>query len=277
MDQMNLDAWAGRVAKQVGGISEMQAQRIVATLGGTEPVHHGALLPPLWHWFTFQPSEPMDALGADGHPRGTHILPPMPGKRRMWAGGALRFCGPLRIGDPIEKRSSLRSIETRQTGSGEMTILKVDHAIYGPRGLAVEEEQDIVYLDVPEAYTPPRKRPQTGKVVETLAMSETLLFRYSALTFNAHRIHYDRTYAQNVEHYPDLVVHGPLQATLLMRAATRLRGRPPSDFSYRGVHPMYVTAPLTLAVTEEDGALALSTGQEGHKGTIATAIWEETQ
>lgn len=158
-----------------------------------------------------------------------------------------------------------------------MVFVTVDHAIYGPSGLAIEERQDIVYLEIPDTYSPPKKKPLPTAPIEEIDTTEALLFRYSAVTFNAHRIHYDLAYTKEVEKYPGLVVHGPLQATLLMRAAIRERGRTPKYFDFRGVHPMFAGAPCEIAMEAEDAVLSLWTGQDGHQCMQATAIWADAQ
>jgi 3-methylfumaryl-CoA hydratase len=277
MDQLNIDAWAGRITRDTGCVSPELAQQLHATVGSGRPPSVGDLLPPLWHWCAFPVTAPNDMLGHDGHPRGSDLLPPVHLKRRMWAGGALRFRAPLRVGDPMERQSTVRQLTEKTGANGPMVFVTVDHAIYGPSGLAIEERQDIVYLGIPARYSPPQKRPLPVPPVEQVEPSETLLFRYSALTFNAHRIHYDLAYATDVEKYPGLVVHGPLQATLLMRAALRERGRVPSYFDFKGVHPMFAGAPCDIAAQQEDAALNLWTGQNGHQCMTATAIWEDTQ
>jgi len=278
MDQINLAAWTGRMIEDEGQITAASARLIHATLGDpAQPAPaHGEALPPLWHWCAFPPDAPMEALGDDGHPRGSDLMPPMPLNRRMWAGGALRFHAPLRIGERIRRRSSLRSITQKETAAGPMVLATVDHVISGPNGPAIEERQDIVYLNIPETYTPPKARPLSGTNVRSLDLTETLLFRYSALTFNAHRIHYDLAYTREVEKYPDLVVHGPLQATLLMAEAVRHRGRPPESFEFRGVHPMFAGTPGQITIEDEDGGLSLFTGQDDHQCMAATALWMDT-
>ena len=158
-----------------------------------------------------------------------------------------------------------------------MFLVTVDHMIFGAMGLAIVEKQDIVYLNIPDMFTPPKARPMPEAVTEQITPTETLLFRYSALTFNAHRIHYDRTYTTEVEKYPDLIVHGPLQATYLMRAANRHKGRMPSYFDFRGVHPMFLGQSCDIAMQEDEGSLTLWTGQGGHQCMLATATWMETQ
>jgi 3-methylfumaryl-CoA hydratase len=277
MDMLNLDAWIGRETFEVGGITAIQAAQIHATLGeGTAPCD-GEAMPMLWHWCAFPPIADNSSLGADGHPRGSNLLPPTTLPRRMWAGGSLSFHREMRVGEVLERRSRLRSAVEKNAKSGPMVLVTVDHEIYAGGELAVQERQDIVYLEIPQVFTPPEKRSLPSGPVERVETPETLLFRYSALTFNAHRIHYDLPYTREVEHYPELVVHGPLPATLLMRAAVRHKGRAPIFFDFRGTHPMFAGTPCDIAMQEDEEGLRLWTGQEGHQCMQARAVWEETQ
>lgn len=277
MDKLNTQNWVGRETMRFGGLNVIQAAQIHAVIGEGAAPMDGEPLPELWHWCAFPDPSPNDMLGRDGHPRGGSLLPPVPLERRMWAGGALTFHRRLRVGEALEMRSRVKSVTEKMGKSGPMVFVTLDHEIYGDRGLAIEERQDIVYLEIPDSFAPPKKQPVPAPAVESLDTPETLLFRYSAVTFNAHRIHYDRTYTQEVEHYPDLVVHGPLQASLLMRAATRTKGRAPLFFDFRGVHPMFSGAPCDIAMQDGDDALQLWTGQGGHQCMQARAVWEETQ
>jgi len=239
----------------------------------------GDPLPPLAHWCAFPPNAHMSELQSDGHPAVGAFLPPVQLRRRMWAGGNLRFGRALHVGEPLERRSRIRAIKSKEGRSGPMVFVTVDHAIYGAHGLSVAEQQDIVYLEIPDSYTPPPKMPlpQGPLVQRRIDPTETLLFRYSALTFNAHRIHYDLAYAQQVEHYPGLVVHGPLQATLLMQLAVAARGRTPDQFHFRGVHPLFAGTPMDIVAVDDAAGLLLFSGAEGHQGMQAGAIWEGTQ
>ena len=279
MDQVNLDAWVGKTISDVGGIDIATAARIHATIGRSDAIapRNGSLLPPLWHWSAFAPTAHLDHLGADGHPAPGTLLPPLGLPRRMWAGGALSFHAPLRVGDTLRRHTSVRSVDTKTTGSGPMALVTLDHMIYGPQGLAVEERQDIVYLPMPERFTPPKARVMPNDTAETVDMSPALLFRYSAVTFNAPRIHYDADYAREVEKYPGLVVQGPLQAALLMRHATERTQGHPVYFDFRAVHPVFAGTPLEICASEDDGTMVLFTGQSGHQGMQATAVFEATQ
>lgn len=281
MDQVNLAAWEGRTDITCGAISADTAAMWHATLGDprTPAPGHGAPLPPLLHWCAFPQAVHMSELQSDGHPTVGGFLPPIRLKRRMWAGGNLRFGRPIHVGEPLERRSSIRSVTEKEGRTGPMVFVTVDHAIYGAHGLAIAEQQDIVYLHIPDRFTPPPKMPMPEQAAQTdqIQPSEALLFRYSALTFNAHRIHYDQTYAQQVEHYPGLVVHGPLQASLLMQHAIKIKGSTPDQFHFRGVHPAFVQHAMTLSAIEDSAGLLLFSGAEGHQCMQAGAIWEGTQ
>lgn len=279
MDQVNLDAWVGKTVSEVGGIDIAAAAKLHATIGRADAgaPRNGDLLPPLWHWAAFAPTAHTDHLGTDGHPAPGALLPPMGLPRRMWAGGALSFHAPVRVGDTLCRHTSVRSVDTKTTATGPMAIVTLDHMIFGPQGLAIEERQDIVYLPMPERFTPPHARPMPADTAEQIDVTPTLLFRYSAATFNAHRIHYDLDYAQTVEKYPGLVVHGPLQATCLMRHATEQTGSHPVYFDFRAVHPLFAGTPMDICATEDEGMMVLFTGQNGHQGMQATAVFEATQ
>ncbi|WP_371226383.1 FAS1-like dehydratase domain-containing protein [Roseovarius sp. 2305UL8-3] len=286
MDQINVIAWEGRSETLDGCISQRQAAQIHATLGkpGTPTPTQGEAMPQLWHWCAFPPAVPMNELARDGHPMLGDFLPPVKLERRMWASGRLTFGAPLRVGEQFTRRSTIAKVSEKEGATGPMVFVTVDHQIYGDRGLVIEEQQDIVYLAIPDTFSPPKKRPlpETPVLHETAEASEALLFRYSAITFNAHRIHYDLPYAREVEHYPGLVIHGPLQAMWLIEAARAYKGRLPQHFDFRGVHPCLLTPgePRTLdimGVEPNPCALELFVGQAGHQTMQATAIWEETQ
>ena len=202
-------------------------------------LERGAGLPLLWHWIYLIDRPAQADLGPDGHPvRGTLPAPPGPGRRRMWAGGRVRTRGPLRAGSPATKRTSVLSVTEKQGRSGHLTFVTVGHQISQDGQLVIDEEQDIVYREavtVPApapaaeaafaeepAGEPPLVPPGDGEW--EIEVSPTLLFRFSALTYNAHRIHYDRDYCRGVEGYPGLLTHGPLQALAMAEAAAR--GRP---------------------------------------------------
>lgn len=281
-DVVDLSRWIGRTQTQLGYVPQVVAQTIHATLArpGLACPDNGDVMPPLWHWYAFPPTVGMEELAADGHPALGGFLPPVPYERRMWASGSLSFFDDLRVGEEIRKRSVIKAVDEKTGSTGGMVFVVVEHSLHTARGLAIKEQQSIVYLPIAPTFTAP---PKTAGPTEDLAfdvgqkVSTALLFRYSAITFNAHRIHFDLPYTQEVEHYPGLVVHGPLQANLLIAEATAWKGRRPDHFSFRGVHPMFHDSNFDLRATKaETGGLNLCTVAEaGHIGMKATADWED--
>ena len=274
----------GRVREETGGVTPVLANMLGATIrpgwhAGAVP--EGAALPPLWHWVAFPQDTPMEGLGPDGHPALGAFLPDLGLGRRMWAGGRLRFLRPVHVGERLVKRSEITGVDWKEAGSGPLAIVSLEHVISGEAGPAIEESQQIVYLAIPDAYRPPKPTPAPeGAAVfdEVVEVDSVRLFRYSAATFNGHKIHYDRAYATEVEHYPGLIVHGPLQATLLVERAVRHRGGAhPVALSHRGVHPMFEHQPLRLIGLEEGSSMRLCTAtlpeQGGHQGMQVTAEW----
>ncbi len=261
--------WIGRVEEAEDSVPAQTARALAATLDmdaaacAAAGIAEGGPLPPLWHWLAYPPAAPMSALGADGHPRRGGFLPPVPLERRMWAGGKLRFEGEIRIGETLHRRSEIMKVSEKTGSTGRMVFVTVAHTLSTPRGLAVAETQDIVFMPMPERFTPPPPTlaPLTAAWVEPAAMDAARLFRFSAATFNAHRIHYDLVYATEVEKYPGLVVHGPLQAILLMEAARRRRGGAwPRGYAFRGVRPLFHHDALRLiGGAEEAGGQDLCT------------------
>ncbi|UTD27865.1 MaoC family dehydratase N-terminal domain-containing protein [Bradyrhizobium sp. WD16] len=230
------------------------------------------------HWCLAQPVAPMSALGPDGHPDRGGFLPPVPLPRRMWAGGKLEFLDALRVGDEVTRTSRIADVTLKQGSSGALCFVTVAHDITTPRGLAVRERQDIVYREAtttaaasaPVPAAPPPARHRRSHMADPV-----LLFRYSALTFNGHRIHYDRDYVTKVEGYPGLVFHGPLQAALLTQFAADLHGgAAPKVFDYRGVAPLFDGAEFSLNADETANGLALWTANAAGTPTMkATATW----
>ncbi|HSF64850.1 MAG TPA: MaoC family dehydratase N-terminal domain-containing protein [Paracoccaceae bacterium] len=263
------DAWLGRVEMAEDSVTARDTQRMAATLapdhGPVDPTA-GAPLPPLWHWMAFAPALPAAELGRDGHPALGGFLPPVEGRRRMWAGGRLRLGPPLRVEEALRRRSEITRIAEKSGGAGPMLLVTVAHRIEGASGGWVEEEQDLVYVALPERFSPPPGvAPAADPVLaHPFRADSTQLFRFSALTFNGHRIHYDLPYAQTVEKYPGLVVHGPLQAVLMMEAARRHAGRVPDAFRYRGLRPLFPEdAPQVMGWRAVDGRQALAVVAQG--------------
>lgn len=277
----DLADWIGRAESRPGELTPLLAGMLGAALGhdasGAMPHEAGAPLPPLWHWAAFPAFVPHADIGRDGHPKLGGFLPPVPLERRMWAGGRVTFSGTLHVGESLERRSEILAVEEKSGGAGQMVFVTVGHHIEGERGGEIVEEQDIVYIAMPESYRPPKRvpAPDNPTFEERVDVNEVRLFRYSAATFNAHRIHYDLAYTREIEKYPALVVHGPLQATLLMEAAVRHAGRTPARLRYRGVHPMFCDHELRLLGVAEDNSMALCTATDaGYQGLQAKVEWD---
>ncbi|MES2096560.1 MAG: MaoC family dehydratase N-terminal domain-containing protein [Pseudomonadota bacterium] len=278
LDLDRLRHWIGREHRSEDVITAALAARFHATLQlPGAPASSGEAAPALIHLCLCQPAAATAELGGDGHPARGGFLPPVPLPRRMWAGSAIDFHAPLRVGDAVVKRSRIADVTAKSGRSGNLCFVTVDHEIGVGNAVAISERQTLVYREAAEAGAPAVPEPASLEAkVETVEASAPLLFRYSALTFNAHRIHYDLPYATNEEHYPGLVVHGPLQATLLIDlAARRNDGRPPDHFTFRGVHPAIGGRPLLLnAGALTDGSMDLFTAQPGGPLNMqATARW----
>ena len=277
----DLTAWIGRRERQSDVLTARLAQSYAATvLDQIEEPIEGDAAPQGIHWCLCPPSLPMGALGRDGHPATGGFLPPVPLPRRMWAGGRLEFLDALRVGDAVERMSTVRRIEHKQGRSGELWFVTVQHEISTGRGLAVREEQDLVYraetAGAPQATAEDSSFADTpADAVIKVAATPTLLFRYSALTFNGHRIHYDRSYATGIEGYAGLVVHGPLQAALLLVLAQRMHdGVPPRRFSFRGQRPLIDGGDIICKGLNREGGADLWTGNDRDNPHIrAEAEW----
>lgn len=231
----------------------------------------GASLPPLWHWVYLLDRPAQADLGPDGHPvRGTLPAPPGPGHRRMWAGGRVRTSGPLRCGVPATKRSRVLAITEKEGRSGHLTFVTVGHQVVQDGAVVVEEEQDIVYRDAagpampPQQKAAPRAEVPAGAGEREIEISPTVLFRFSALTYNAHRIHYDRDYCRDVEGYPGLLTHGPLQA-LAMAEAARAAGRGGDvSFGYRLVSPLFDDQGLIVSARPGPNGATVTAARDRH-------------
>ncbi len=271
----HLQSWQGRSETLQDSITAAPVAALSATLDRQDPAPgEGTALPPLWHWLYFLPHARQSELCPDGHPRRGGFLPPVPLPRRMWAGGRLRWQAgnALQVGQKVERRSTIRSVSHKSGRSGELLFVLVEHAYSNGQGLALTEEHDIVYRAAERAPTlgtgvsslppegalaarggpsplkpgdpapVPQKPPLDGQQAwsRTIVPDDVLLFRYSALTFNGHRIHYDRRYVTEVEGYPGLIVHGPLIATLLLDLLRReLPQARVLSFDFKAVRPTF--------------------------------------
>jgi len=214
----NLQQWIGSRMSAHDTVNPAPAIAMAATLDRLCPAIGGPL-PPLWHWLYFLSMTPTAALAVDGHAGRGEFLPPIDLPRRMWAGSRFQFHQPLLLGEAVRRDSHIANIVSKQGRSGELAIVTVVHEIYDGKGLAITEEQDIVYREAPRVNNPsaePVPASTAAQWSHSRIADPVLLFRYSALTFNAHRIHYDHPYATGAEAYPGLVVHGPLILTLLV-------------------------------------------------------------
>ncbi len=227
-------------------------------------------LPPLWHWLIAPAPVRQSEIGPDGHPKRGTFLPPVPYPRRMFAGARVRFIAPLHVGDEVERTTTIKSITSKSGRSGNLLFVTLMQTIEGPRGLALTEEQDLVYRESngsrsKSTGTPDNRGTPNGyAVVETVHSDPVLLFRYSAAIMVSHRIHYDLEYARNVEGYPNLVVHGPLQAIMLADLATRHLRRPLSAFEFRILKPVFLGGPFYCTANEENGRLLVHTLDAEH-------------
>ena len=256
-------AWLGRVQTSDDMIDVGRANALLTTLGRPEQLAAGDPLPGLFHWIYFWTVRPPDELGRDGHPQRGGFLPALPDEwRRMWAGSSVEFIAPLPVGAPGRRVSTIDKVARKTGRTGELVFVSVVHEISGERGLAVRERQDIVYLAPDGAErTPPQPSPDCDWR-EPVDANSVLLFRYSALTFNGHRIHYDHPYATGVEGYAGLVVHGPLQATLMHDLAVRKIGRL-SRFDFRGRYPACDDQPIEVCGSRTREGADVWTAQSG--------------
>jgi 3-methylfumaryl-CoA hydratase len=228
----------------------------------------------LWHWLYFLPQHRHSEIGPDGHTRRGGFLPPVPLPRRMWAGGRLQWevANPLRVGDALRRVSSIESVIHKRGRSGDLLFVLVRHAIFNDTGLCLTEEHDIVYRAAAqpgEAAPAPIAADQSAPWQREVLADAVLLFRYSALTFNSHRIHYDRSYATQEEGYPGLVVHGPLIATLLLDLVRRhLPDATIAQFSFKALRPTFDQHPLRLHAQPALDGRSLRVWASDHEGWL---------
>ena len=284
MDKVNLQDWVGRTETLEDTATATPVAALAATLdwSGARPAP-GTPLPPLWHWLYFLPIAQQSGIGPDGHPRRGGFLPPVPLPRRMWAGSDFEFHDPLHTGDALARTSTIVDVKEKSGRTGNLIFVRVRHEIRrnGASAVALTEHHNIVYRDAPrpdDVAPPPVAAPDTFAWRRGIKADDVLLFRYSALTFNGHRIHYDRKYVTEVEGYPGLIVHGPLIATQLMdllrreQPAARVR-----RFEFKAVRPTFDIHPYTVhGQPSTDGKTVRLWGRD-HEGWLtmdATATLE---
>jgi len=252
-----LTDWIGRETGVACRLDPWRAQALHATLDAADLVPNaGVALRPGWHWCYFLDAVPSAQLGSDGHPQRGGFLPPVPLPRRMWAGSRIEFLAPLVLGDDARKVSRISNVEEKSGRSGSLCFVGVEHDYYGSSGLAIREHQDVVYRDPPTGEPPAPPAPTDAVWRRLWSFDAPRLFRYSALTFNSHRIHYDRPYAMGAEGYPGLVVHGPLLATTMLELVNeREKRRYVRAFEFRAIAPVFDGEPFeACAKPDGDGA-----------------------
>lgn len=273
-----LSRWIGRSESREDTIVEAPLRELSALLDRDDPQpREGDAIPPLAHWLYFLDTHRQSDLGADGHPRRGGFLPPVPLPRRMWAGSRLEFLRPLAVGARATRKSTIRDVSVKEGRSGTLVFVTVRHEISDAAGLAITDEHDIVYRGegggAPAAVAAPTHEAWRREIHP----DPVLLFRYSAVTFNGHRIHYDHPYVTKVEGYPGLVVHGPLIATLLVDLLRR--NRPDvalRRYAFRAMRPLFDTAPFEVCGAPDEAKRNARLWTRDAHGAItmdATAEW----
>jgi len=266
--------WIGRSEEMIDTIEAARSNALRAALGDPASPAAGEDMPLLHHWLYFWNVQPPVGLGEDGHPAKGGFLPPVPLPRRMWAGGRVEFVAPIRLGERVTKVSKIIDVQEKTGKTGRLVFVTVEHRLTGEDGLAIIEEQDLVYREpaAPGSITGPSGDGPAPDAAwcEAVNPDTVLLFRYSALTMNGHRIHYDLPYAMDEEAYPALVVHGPLQASLLVDLAARKLGKSIAKFSFRGQQPAFAGAPLHVCGEASDEGASVWTEQDGKKNMTAS-------
>ncbi len=271
MVQETLASWIGRTEEVCDFTSAGPVRRLAALLDHETPPWREEEVPPLGHWLYFLPETRQSELGPDGHARRGGFLPPVPLPRRMWAGSRLSFHAPLPLGAEVVRRSTIENVAEKTGRSGRLVFVTVRHEIFASGTPVLTDRHDLVYREAPGATAAPAPpgvpAPADGITMRrTIAPDPVMLFRYSALTFNGHRIHYDQDYVRGVEGYPGLVVHGPLTATLLIDLYARHNPQKRIEtFEFRGVSPLFDTDSFTLlGIGREDGAELFAVNAAGH-------------
>ncbi len=278
LDLEHLRSWIGRTETTHDTVGATPLRALAATLDRDDAAPQpGDAVPPLWHWLYFLPLHRQSEIGADGHPQRGAFMPPVPLPRRMWAGSDMEFAQPLRVGQAIERQSCIQDVRLKAGRTGPLLFVDVRHEVRAGGALALVDVHHIVYREMQAPGEPPAAgtaAPQAAHWVRRIQPDDVLLFRYSALTFNGHRIHYDRRYVTGVEGYPGLVVHGPLIATLLLDLLRReLPQARLTAFSFRAVKPLFDTHPFEVCGHQESARTVKlwARSPEGHVAMDATA------
>jgi 3-methylfumaryl-CoA hydratase len=274
LDLAHLKQWIGRTESRSDIATAVPLQALAATLDRDDPPpRNGDPVLPCWHWLYFLPLHRQSEIGPDGHARRGGFLPPVPLPRRMWAGSRLEFRRPLVVGDTIARFSRIVDVSSKTGRTGPLVFVLVRHEISDAKGIALTEEHDIVYRENPKAGDPApsvQRAPDDHQWMREIRPDDVLLFRYSALTFNGHRIHYDRRYVTEAEGYPGLVVHGPLIATLLLDLLRRqMHDATVARFSFRAVKPLFDVAPFFVCGRANDDRSTIDLWAKDRDGALA--------
>ena len=251
--------WLGRSETKTAVINARQAELMAATFDMDIP-KEGMPLPACWHWAWFNDAKPHSELGRDGHPKrgGNALLPPITLPRRMWAGGNIEFLKPIIVGKEITKKSTIEKIAEKSGTTGALCIVAILHELSDGNELCIKEQQNLVFREDPKSTslknTPPTP-PEGAQLSKEITPDPVTMFRYSALTFNGHRIHYDVDYARDVEGYDGLVFHAPLTATLLLGLAKKIAGTEIPNFKYRATAPLFGHQAFSIHGKKEDGKI----------------------
>ena len=271
-----LRTWIGREQVTEDSLCVFPARALGALLDHDERLSAGDALPAAWQWLYFLDTAKRSKVGKDGHPQKGELLPPIPLPRRMWAAGSLKVHQPLRLGRAASKKSRVRSVDCKTGKSGELVFVTLDHEISQEGGVCIDEEQTLVYRPMPTerpASVPGEQASAVPQFSSAYRADSVDLFRYSALTFNAHRIHYDREYATGEEFYPGLVVHAPLLVTLLLNLLhLRVAGEHLTALHFRALRPTFDLSPVQLHGAREGRHVKLWTADaENFVGVSASA------
>jgi len=276
LDIDHLRGWIGRTDSATEILAPALVRQFNATFDRSSGEAPGDLAPLLIHFCLAQPAVPTCSLGPDGHAARGGFLPPVPLPRRMWAGGEFTFHGDIRVGDEVTRLSRVQDVVLKQGRTGPLCFVTVLHEVSANGTPVLTERQDIVYREAMgriAAKSEPEPAPE-GIHSRQITATAPYLFRYSAMTFNGHRIHYDKDYVRDVENYPGLIVHGPLQATLLCQFAADLWGKNPTQFRFRSPATIFDTADFTINALPEGETMKLWTAQLGGPAAMeATASW----
>lgn len=275
LDEAALRRWIGNTRSQEDRIDCLRANLLGATLDpDREELVAGDFLPSGWHWIYFLDAAPLNRLGRDGHAPLGEFLPPVALPKRMWAGSRLKFHRPILLDEPIRRDSEVIAVNRKSGRSGELCFVTVSHKYFSGTELKLDEEHDIVYREEQTSDSSHSARQAAPNSDRSLLVvpTTTLLFRYSALTFNGHRIHYDLEFAEDVEGYPGLVVHAPLVATLMLGLAEKYyagRNLRPQEFRQRSMSPLFHRQPFTIGLTENDRGCDMQAAD--HDGLLASS------